>query len=102
MIEIRGIRKSYGAVEVLRGINLTISSGEILALIGRSGCGKTTLLRCINFLEEYDAGEIMLDGELLWYRQQADGRRQRASEKELAGSDSAWESSFNNTICFPI
>ena len=84
MIEIRGIRKSFGEVEVLRGINLTISSGEILALIGRSGCGKTTLLRCINFLEEYDAGEIMLDGELLWYRQQANGPRQRASEKELA------------------
>ena len=71
-------------MEVLRGINLTISAGEILALIGRSGCGKTTLLRCINFLEEYDAGEIMLDGEFLWYRQQAEGQRQRASEKELA------------------
>lgn len=84
MIEIRGIRKSFGGVEVLRGINLTISSGEILALIGRSGCGKTTLLRCINFLEEYDAGEIMLDGELLWYRRHGNGPRQRASEKELA------------------
>jgi polar amino acid transport system ATP-binding protein len=84
VIEIRGIRKSFGGVEVLRGINLTISSGEILALIGRSGCGKTTLLRCINFLEEYDAGEIMLDGELLWYRQHGNGPRQRASEKELA------------------
>jgi polar amino acid transport system ATP-binding protein len=84
VIEIRGIRKSFGGVEVLRGINLTISSGEILALIGRSGCGKTTLLRCINFLEEYDAGEIMLDGELLWYRRQGNGPRQRASEKELA------------------
>jgi polar amino acid transport system ATP-binding protein len=84
VIEIRGIRKSFGGVEVLRGINLTISSGEILALIGRSGCGKTTLLRCINFLEEYDAGEIMLDGELLWYRRHGNGPRQRASEKELA------------------
>lgn len=84
MIEIRGIRKSFGGVEVLRGINLTISSGEILALIGRSGCGKTTLLRCINFLEEYDAGEIMLNGELLWYRRHGNGPRQRASEKELA------------------
>lgn len=84
MIEIRGVRKSFGTVEILRGIDLTIGAGEILALIGRSGCGKTTLLRCINFLEDYDAGEIKLDGEVLWYRQQGNARRERVSEKELA------------------
>ena len=84
MIEIRGIRKSFAGVEILRGVDLTIAAGEIVALIGRSGCGKTTLLRCINFLEDYEAGEIRLDGEVLWYRQQGGEQRRRRAEKDLA------------------
>ncbi len=82
MMQIRGLRKSFGSLPVLQGIDLDISDGEVVALIGRSGCGKTTLLRCINFLEEYDGGEIRLDGEALWYRSAADGSRRRASEAE--------------------
>jgi polar amino acid transport system ATP-binding protein len=82
MMQIRGLRKSFGSLPVLQGIDLDIADGEVVALIGRSGCGKTTLLRCINFLEEYDGGEIRLDGEALWYRSAADGSRHRASEAE--------------------
>jgi polar amino acid transport system ATP-binding protein len=82
MMQIRGLRKSFGSLPVLQGIDLDIEDGEMVALIGRSGCGKTTLLRCINFLEEYDAGEIRLDGEALWYRSAADGGRRRAAEAE--------------------
>ena len=82
MMQIRGLRKSFGSLPVLQGIDLDIADGEVVALIGRSGCGKTTLLRCINFLEEYDGGEIRLDGEALWYRSAADGGRRRASEAE--------------------
>lgn len=84
MIEIRDLRKSFAGLEVLRGINLTIGTGETLALVGRSGCGKTTLLRCLNFLEEYDAGEITLNGQLLWYEQSGKGQRKRLSEAELS------------------
>ncbi len=81
MIQIRGLKKSFGGVPVLRRVDLDVADGEVLALIGRSGCGKTTLLRCVNFLEEYDAGEIRLDGQLLWYRD-GDHARRRAPERE--------------------
>ena len=80
MIAIRGLQKSFGTTRVLRGIDVDIADGEVVALVGRSGCGKTTLLRCINFLEEYDTGEIRLDGEELWYRTAPDGARRRVSE----------------------
>jgi polar amino acid transport system ATP-binding protein len=82
MIAIRGLEKSFGSARVLRGIDLHIGDGEVVALIGRRGGGKTTLLRCINFLEEYDAGEIRLDGEELWYRTGAEGVRRKVSEAE--------------------
>jgi len=82
VIAIRGLQKSFGTTRVLRGIDLDITDGEVVALVGRSGCGKTTLLRCINFLEEYDTGEIRLDGEELWYRTTPDGARRRVSEGE--------------------
>jgi polar amino acid transport system ATP-binding protein len=82
VIAVRGLQKSFGTAHVLRGIDLEIADGEVVALIGRSGCGKTTLLRCINFLEEYDTGEIRLDGEELWYRATLDGVRRRVSEAE--------------------
>src|SRR6187455_454584 len=84
MIEIRGLHKSYGDRPVLHGIDVSIPKGEVLALIGRSGCGKSSLLRCINFLEEYDAGDITIDGETLWYVTTLDGRRTRASESDIA------------------
>jgi polar amino acid transport system ATP-binding protein len=82
MIAIRRLEKSFGSARVLRGIDLAIADGEVVALIGRSGCGKTTLLRCINFLEEYDAGEIRLDDEELWYRTGADGVRRQVGDAE--------------------
>jgi polar amino acid transport system ATP-binding protein len=58
LVKIKGVRKSYGPVEVLKGIDLFIEKSEVIALIGQSGSGKTTLLRCINGLEEINAGSI--------------------------------------------
>lgn len=63
MLEIRGIRKSFGALEVLKGVDLTVEKGDVAAVIGPSGSGKTTLLRCVNFLERADGGTLTFDGE---------------------------------------
>ncbi|PAB59578.1 methionine ABC transporter ATP-binding protein [Anaeromicrobium sediminis] len=62
MIEIKNLKKSFGEVQVLKDINLTIDIGKIYGLVGRSGAGKSTLLRCINGLESYDEGTIIVDG----------------------------------------
>jgi len=62
MIEVRGARKSYGTLEVLKGIDLSVVRGQIVAVIGPSGSGKSTLLRSINHLETLDSGEVWLDG----------------------------------------
>ena len=62
-MEIRELRKSFGANTVLKGIDLTVKKGEVIAILGPSGSGKTTLLRCINFLEKSDSGTMVFDGE---------------------------------------
>lgn len=62
MIQIKNLKKSFGDLEVLNDINLTIAPGKIYGLVGRSGAGKSTLLRCINGLESYDSGSLLVDG----------------------------------------
>jgi cystine transport system ATP-binding protein/L-cystine transport system ATP-binding protein len=62
-MEIRELRKSFGANTVLKGIDLTVEKGDVIAILGPSGSGKTTLLRCINFLEKSDSGTMVFDGE---------------------------------------
>ncbi|MCA0943175.1 amino acid ABC transporter ATP-binding protein [Salipiger pacificus] len=62
MIEIQNVRKSFGQMEVLKGIDLTVAKGEVLTVIGGSGSGKSTLLTCINGLEPIDSGKILVDG----------------------------------------
>ena len=64
-LRIEQLRKSYGAEEVLRGIDLAVASHEVVCLIGASGSGKSTLLRCVNLLERIDSGSIWLDGQLI-------------------------------------
>ena len=62
MIEIENVRKSFGSLEVLKGIDLTVQKGEVVTIIGGSGSGKSTLLTCINGLEPIDSGRIVVDG----------------------------------------
>src|SRR3569832_398234 len=65
VIELDSIHKSFGDVEVLKGISLTAHEGEVIALIGSSGSGKSTLLRCINMLEVPDSGTVKVAGETI-------------------------------------
>ncbi|MGO7588644.1 amino acid ABC transporter ATP-binding protein [Rhizobium leguminosarum] len=68
LLSVAGLRKSYGPIEVLKGIDFDVAPGEKIALIGPSGSGKSTCLRCMNFLEKPSAGEIRLDGERIGVR----------------------------------
>ena len=63
MLEIENVRKSFGSLEVLRGVSLSVEPGDVVAILGPSGSGKTTLLRCINFLESAGDGTMHFDGE---------------------------------------
>ncbi len=83
MVEIVDVRKRFGDNEVLKGVSLTITPGEVVSIIGPSGSGKTTLLRCINFLETYDGGWIRVNGEPVGYREKG-GARVPLKEKDVA------------------
>ncbi|WP_327666125.1 MULTISPECIES: amino acid ABC transporter ATP-binding protein [unclassified Streptomyces] len=72
MVKAEQVHKSFGHVEVLKGIDLDVKQGEVFCLIGPSGSGKSTFLRCINHLEKVNAGRLYVDGHLVGYRQQGD------------------------------
>ena len=76
-LEIENYRKSFGSTEVLKGVSFGLEKGQVLAIIGSSGGGKTTLLRCINFLETADEGRLYLNGELLFDAGDEKSRRTR-------------------------
>lgn len=83
MVEAIGVRKSFGALEVLKGIDLTIRKGQVVCLLGPSGSGKSTFLRCVNHLERMSAGRIAVDGQLIGYHQR-NGRLYEMNGRELA------------------
>ena len=72
MVRAESVHKSFGLVEVLKGIDLEVKQGEVFCLIGPSGSGKSTFLRCINHLEKVNAGRLYVDGELVGYREKGD------------------------------
>ncbi|QEV17306.1 amino acid ABC transporter ATP-binding protein [Streptomyces alboniger] len=72
MVEVHSVRKSFGLLEVLKGVDLTVRAGEVTVVLGPSGSGKSTLLRTINHLEKADAGWVSVDGSLIGYRRSGD------------------------------
>ncbi len=83
MVKAERVRKSFGRLEALRGIDLEVEQREVFCIIGPSGSGKSTFLRCINHLENIDGGRLWVDGELVGYRQQGD-KLHELREKEVA------------------
>ena len=77
------VHKSFGSNEVLKGIDIDVNEGEVVCLLGPSGSGKTTFLRCINQLEDIQAGRIWVDGDLAGYRER-DGKLYRLKDKQIA------------------
>jgi polar amino acid transport system ATP-binding protein len=72
MVKAEGVHKRFGRLEVLKGVSLEVQPGEVVCMIGASGSGKSTFLRCINHLERIDAGRLWVDGRLVGYRQSGD------------------------------
>ncbi|RIJ69751.1 amino acid ABC transporter ATP-binding protein [Nakamurella silvestris] len=82
-LDIRGVRKSFGSLEVLRGVDLTVRQGEVTVILGPSGSGKSTLLRVINHLEPADTGIVQVAGEIIGYRLEGTTLHQLPEKKVL-------------------
>ena len=83
LVRIEGVRKSYGSLEILKGVSLEVARSEVLCIIGPSGSGKTTLVRCINHLETIDDGDIFIGEERVGYRR-VNGRLVELSSRVVA------------------
>ncbi|MBC6718576.1 amino acid ABC transporter ATP-binding protein [Aurantimonas sp. DM33-3] len=93
IIEMRGVSKRFGKFEALKDIDLEVAAGEVVVLLGPSGSGKSTLIRCINLLEQYDAGDVIVDGT----RVEA-GRRLQSVRQEVAMVFQAFNLFPNHTV----
>ena len=100
LLVIERLHKRFGETEVLKGVDMTMSKGDVVSVIGSSGSGKTTLLRCINLLEEFNEGRVALDGEDIGYRQQG-GRLVRLSEREIVRQRAMTGMAFQQFNLFP-
>jgi polar amino acid transport system ATP-binding protein len=95
-----GVHKRYGRTEVLQGVDLVVHAGEVLVIIGPSGSGKSTFLRCVNHLENIDAGRIWVGGDLVGYREDK-GKVYELREREVARRRSVIGMVFQRFNLFP-
>jgi len=100
MVSAEGVRKSFGRLEVLKGIDLQVRRGQVACLLGPSGSGKSTFLRCINHLEKVDGGRLSVDGDLVGYRQ-AGGKLHELKDKETARARAQIGMVFQRFNLFP-
>lgn len=101
IIRIQQLYKSFGTLEVLKGIDLSVNKGEILTIIGPSGSGKSTLLRCMNHLEKADRGSISIDGQYIGKGEGKDGKTVYRSNKEILTICRRLGMVFQNFNLFP-
>ncbi|MFD5769092.1 amino acid ABC transporter ATP-binding protein [Streptomyces sp. NPDC127049] len=99
-VELRAVRKSFGATEVLRGIDLDVAAGEVTVVLGPSGSGKSTLLRTINHLEKVDGGTVSVDGALVGYRRSGN-KLYELREREVLRQRTRIGFVFQNFHLFP-
>ena len=90
MVRIENVHKSFGRLEVLKGIDLEVRAGEVCVVVGPSGSGKSTLLRCVNHLEKINAGRIWVDGDLIGYRAGCTAIQWRAISSRRATQTRWW------------
>ncbi|MGW7253420.1 amino acid ABC transporter ATP-binding protein [Streptomyces sp. NPDC054834] len=100
MVDIRSVHKSFGSLEVLKGIDLRVRAGEVTVVLGPSGSGKSTLLRTINHLEKVDRGTISVDGALIGYRRSGD-KLHELPEREVLRQRTRIGFVFQNFNLFP-
>jgi polar amino acid transport system ATP-binding protein len=100
MVDIRSVHKSFGPLDVLKGIDLQVRTGEVTVVLGPSGSGKSTLLRTINHLEKVDRGEISVDGALMGYRRAGD-KLYELPEREVLRQRTRIGFVFQNFNLFP-
>ncbi|MFI5841790.1 amino acid ABC transporter ATP-binding protein [Catenuloplanes sp. NPDC051500] len=100
MVAVRGVHKSFGPLEVLRGVDLTVRAGEVVVILGPSGSGKSTLLRAINHLEKLNRGYVEIDGDLVGYRRTGN-RLRELKEREVLRQRTHVGFVFQNFNLFP-
>lgn len=100
IVEVRDVRKRFGALEVLKGVSLEVDRGSVVCVIGASGSGKTTMLRCVNHLTPPDSGYVVVDGERIGYEER-NGILYELSTKRFAAQRAAIGMVFQRFNLFP-
>src|SRR5918994_2147837 len=100
MVKAEAVHKRFGSLEVLKGIDMEVLPGQVVVLLGASGSGKSTFLRCINHLEKINAGRLWVDGHLVGYRQEGD-KLYELREKEISKSRAEIGMVFQRFNLFP-
>ena len=100
MVKAQGVHKRFGFLEVLKGIDLEVKRGEVMCMLGPSGSGKSTFLRCVNHLEKINSGRLMVDGQLVGYRESA-GKLHELRESEVSSQRAQIGMVFQQFNLFP-